>query len=109
MLARHVAELEAFDEQADARRASMKDTQAAELALMRQGQEKALADMKAAQSAELSALQAQRNAALSIVEAAIARELEDERVKAQLTFDIRKAGGNARGHRGGSREGRREL
>ena len=35
-----------------------------------------------------------RQAQLSVVEASIQRELEDERIKAQLTIDIRKAGGD---------------
>ena len=63
-----------------------------QLALLKETQSKELAEMKAAQEAELSALEAARNAQLSVVESAIQRELEDERIAAQLTIDLRKAG-----------------
>ena len=46
--------------------------------------------MQAAQAAQLSALASGRNAQLSVVESAIQRELEDERMKAQLKIDIGK-------------------
>ena len=57
-------------------------------------QEARLSELKAAQQRELDALASARNAQLSVVEASIQRKLEDERIKAQLKIDIRKAGGD---------------
>ena len=75
------AEMAIFEEAADARMQVAKDAQAAQLG-----------ELKAAQKLELDELKSARNAALSVVEKAIQRELEDERIRARLTIDIRKAG-----------------
>ena len=69
-------------------------TQRKQLSYLRDEQRAALDELKASQAAELGALKAARSAALGVVEAAIARELEDERIRAQLSIDIRKAGSN---------------
>ena len=65
-----------------------------QLSILKESQRKELDEMKSAQAAELSALKAARNAQLSVVESAIQRELEDERIAAQLRIDLRKAGGD---------------
>ena len=103
LIAQQEAELDALSVRQDAeiaalatrRRAALDSimaVQTEQLALLKEMQSKELAEMQAAQAAELNALKAARAAALGVVEAAIQRELEDERIAAQLTIDLRKAG-----------------
>ena len=103
LIAQQEAELSALATRQDAEMAalatrrqaafdSIMAVQNAQLELLKKTQSKELDGMKAAQEAELNALKAARNAQLSVVESAIQRELEDERIGAQLTIDLRKAG-----------------
>ena len=71
---------------------ALKTWQSEQLSILQETQRKALDDLRASQDAELSSIKAARAAALGVVEAAIQRELEDERIAAQLKIDLRKAG-----------------
>ena len=90
--ARQDAEMEALAARRLAALDSIMDVQNAQLELLKEMQSKELAEMQAAQAAQLSALKAARAAQVGVVEAAIQRELDDERIAAQLTIDLRKAG-----------------
>ena len=92
--ARQDAEIAALAARRKASLDAIMAAQGAQLSLLKKTQSKELADMKAAQAAELSALKSARAAALGVVESAIQRELEDERIAAQLKIDLRKAGGD---------------
>ena len=72
----------------------IKATQAEQLSILKETQGKELDELKATQAAELGLIKAARAAALGVVESAIQRELEDERIAAQLKIDLRKAGGD---------------
>ena len=91
---RQDAEMEALATRRQAALDSIMAAQNAQLSLLKETQQSELDAMRSAQEAELSALKAARNAQLSVVESAIQRELEDERIGAQLTIDLRKAGGD---------------
>ena len=80
---RQKAALDALEEMNAARLKTIKDAQAIELS-----------ELRATQQRELDELASARQAQLSVVESAIRRELEDERIKAQLKIDIlpRRAG-----------------
>ena len=71
---------------------ALKTWQSEQLSILQETQRKALDDLKASQDAEISSIKAARAAALGVFESAIQRELEDERIAAQLKIDIRKAG-----------------
>ena len=105
LLAQQEAELDALSTLQDAeikalatrRKAALDSIMAVQneqLSLLKETQKQELDEMKAAQDAELSALNSARNAQLGVVESAIQRELEDERIAAQLKIDLRKAGGD---------------
>ena len=92
--ARQDAEMAALATRRQAALDSIMSVQNEQLALLKETQSKELAEMQAAQEAELSMLKAARNAQLSVIESAIQRELEDERIAAQLKIDLYKAGGD---------------
>ena len=71
---------------------ALKTWQSEQLSILQETQRKALDDLRESQDAELSSIKSARAAALGVVEAAIQRELEDERIAAQLKIDLRKAG-----------------
>ena len=89
---RQESEMEALASRRQAALDSIMALQEEQLSMLKEMQRRELDEMKAAQEAELSALKAARAASLGVVEAAIQRELEDERIGAQLTIDLRKAG-----------------
>ena len=92
MIERQQAEVDAFEAGAVAKMDMLRDTQTAELDALRAGQQQQLDDLRASQDAQLAEIESARAAALGVVEAAIARELEDERIAAQLIIDLQKAG-----------------
>ena len=92
--ARQDAEISALATRRQAALDSMMSVQTQQLSMLKEMQSKELAEMQSAQAAQLSELKAARSAALGVVESAIQRELEDERIAAQLTIDLRKAGGD---------------
>ena len=92
--ARQDAEISALATRRQAALDSMMSVQTKQLSMLKEMQSKELAEMQSAQAAQLSELKAARSAALGVVESAIQRELEDERIAAQLTIDLRKAGGD---------------
>ena len=94
LVARQAAEMAALATRRKAALDAMQAVQAQQLKLLKETQRKELDDMRAAQNAELGAIKAARAAALGVVESAIQRELEDERIAAQLKIDLRKAGGD---------------
>ena len=86
------AAIELLNERASGEMSALEEMVGARLAALKESQASQLSELKAMQQRELDSLAAARQAQLSVVEAAIQRELEDERIKAQLTIDIRKAG-----------------
>ena len=99
MSARQESEMEALETRRQAALDSIMAVQEEQLSMLKEAQRRELDEMKARQEAELSALKAARNAQLSVVEAAIQRELEDERIWAQLKIDMKKAGGDKEARR----------
>ena len=91
---RQDAELEALAARRQESLDAMTAVQNERLAVLKAAQAAELNALKAAQAEALSALKAARAAALGVIEAAIQRELEDERIAAQLIIDLRKAGGD---------------
>ena len=91
---RQDAEMEALATRRAAALDAIMASQNEQLSMLKEIQRKELDELKAAQEAELSVIKAVRAAALGVVESAIQRELEDERIAAQLKIDIRKAGGD---------------
>ena len=89
---RQDAEIEALATRRQAALDSIMAVQNEQLSMLKETQRKELDEMQSAQEAQLSALKAARAAQLGVVESAIQRELEDERIAAQLTIDLRKAG-----------------
>ena len=92
--ARQDAEMAALAERRQAALDSIMAAQAEQLSILKEAQQKELDALNASQAAELSALKAARDASLGVIESAIQRELEDERIAAQLRIDLRKAGGD---------------
>ena len=90
---RQESEMEALASRRQAALDSIMALQEEQLSILKETQRRELDEMKAAQEAELSVIKAARAASLGVIESAIQRELEDERIAAQLKIDLRKAGG----------------
>ena len=88
------AELSSLSARQDAEMAGLAARRQAALDLITASQAEQLSILQETQRKELDALKAARAAALGVVESAIQRELEDERIAAQLKIDLRKAGGD---------------
>ena len=91
---RQESEMEALASRRQAALDSIMALQEEQLSILKETQRRELDEMKAAQEAELSVIKAARAASLGVIESAIQRELEDERIAAQLKIDLRKAGGD---------------
>ena len=91
---RQESEMEALASRRQAALDSIMALQEEQLSMLKETQRRELDEMKAAQEAELSVIKAARAASLGVIESAIQRELEDERIAAQLKIDLRKAGGD---------------
>ena len=91
LTARQKAEMAGIDTQIDALESRLRP-KISELESLLDSQEEKLERLKETQRKELAEMAAARAASLGVIEAAIHRELEDERIAAQLKIDLRKAG-----------------